>query len=72
MYLDPKGSHDSDPFRNQDNITETITISKLEYNRLLEHSNKLSALESYGVDNWQGYDDAMQYYYKEFVKEEAE
>jgi hypothetical protein len=39
---------------------ETITISKEEYESLLEASDKLLALEGAGVDNWCGYDEAMQ------------
>ena len=35
-----------------------ITLRKLE--RLNEDSDKLAALEDYGVDNWEGYGDAMQ------------
>lgn len=42
------------------NMEETVTISKKEYESLLEDSEKLSALEAAGVDNWQGYDDAME------------
>lgn len=41
------------------NDEETITISKKEYKRLLEDSDTLSALEEAGVDNGEGYDDAM-------------
>ena len=44
---------------------ETITISKKEYESLLQDSKKLSALEGAGVDNWQGYDEAM-----ELIREE--
>jgi hypothetical protein len=40
-------------------MEETVTISKKEYDELLEESKKLSALESWGVDNWSGYDEAM-------------
>ena len=38
--------------------TETITITRAEYQRLLEDSNKLLALKSVGVGNWEGYDEA--------------
>ena len=41
-------------------MEETITISKKEYESLLEDSEKLSALEAAGVDNWEGYDNAME------------
>ena len=40
--------------------TETITITRAEYQRLLEDSNKLLALESVGVDSWKCYDEAME------------
>ena len=34
----------------------TVTLSKDEYQSLLEDSNFLRALEWAGVDNWDGYD----------------
>lgn len=40
--------------------TELITISKREYNQLVNDSFKLNCLESAGVDNWDGYDYAME------------
>ena len=40
--------------------TETVTISKSEYDELLERDKKLTALENGGVDNWNGYDWAME------------
>ena len=39
---------------------DTVTISKEEYESLLEDSEKLSALEAAGVNNWEGYDSAME------------
>jgi hypothetical protein len=33
----------------------TITISKKEFNQLVEDSNFLNALREAGVDNWEGY-----------------
>lgn len=36
-----------------------ITISEKEYKQLLEDSKKLLALEHTGVDNWEGYDIAL-------------
>ena len=36
-----------------------VTISKKEYEQLLEDQAKLQALEAGGVDNWSGYDYAM-------------
>ena len=44
-----------------DETTKEITISEKEYESLLEDRNKLYALEGAGVDNWEGYGDAMQY-----------
>ena len=38
--------------------TVTITIPKSEYDRLVENSNWLGCLESAGVDNWEGIDEA--------------
>ena len=37
-----------------------ITISKKEYESLLEDSKKLTALENAGVDNWEGYHYAIE------------
>lgn len=39
---------------------KTVTISKKEYDDLIEDSLWLSCLESAGVDNWSGYDFAME------------
>ncbi len=39
---------------------ENITITKKEHDRLLLYEKQLDALEAYGVDNWGGYEDAMQ------------
>lgn len=38
----------------------TVTIPKSEYDQLMHDADKLSCLEALGVDNWQGYDDAME------------
>lgn len=42
-----------------------ITMTKSEYDKLCEAYDKLQALECYGVDNWEGYEDAMQSLYDE-------
>jgi hypothetical protein len=39
---------------------ETVTISAKELEQLREDSQKLSALDCAGVDNWEGYDHAME------------
>lgn len=44
-----------------DDTLETIVLSVKEYNRLLEDSKLLQALEAAGVDNWDGYEDALEY-----------
>lgn len=44
-----------------------VTISKTEYESLLEDSAWLNALESAGVDNWDGYDFA-----RDLLQEEEE
>lgn len=41
---------------------EMVTIPKEEYNELLDEQLWLQALEATGVDNWEGYDEARQYY----------
>ena len=43
-------------------MEETVTISKKEYESLLEDSKKLTALENAGVDNWEGFDEAREIY----------
>lgn len=37
----------------------SITIELAEYERLVARDDKLSRLESAGVDNWEGYADAI-------------
>lgn len=39
---------------------EMVTIPKSEYERLQEAEWELSCLEAAGVDNWSGYDYAME------------
>lgn len=39
---------------------ELVTITKAEYESLQEDSKFLSALQSAGVDNWGGYDFAVE------------
>ena len=41
---------------------ETVTISKKLYNSLLDDHFMLCCLEDAGVDNWSGYDYAMEEY----------
>jgi hypothetical protein len=44
---------------------ETVTISKKEYDALVNDQRKLDALEACGVDNWQGWDEAMDMYHSQ-------
>lgn len=37
---------------------DTVTISKSKYDELIEESRWLNCLESAGVDNWEGIDEA--------------
>lgn len=40
--------------------TESVTIPVARYNKLIRAEHKLAALEAAGVDNWDGYDDAVE------------
>jgi hypothetical protein len=44
---------------NMDEV-DLITITKAEYDSLVEDANWLRCLESAGVDNWTGYDHAQE------------
>ena len=44
--------------------TETVTISKTEYERLIESYEILQCLYAGGVDNWQWYDESLEEYWK--------
>lgn len=41
-------------------MDDTITISTDEYEQLIEDSRFLEALRAAGVDNWEGYDFAVE------------
>jgi hypothetical protein len=49
-------------------MEQTITISIKEYNDLKESQYLLESLQAYGVDNWEGYCDAMEYYHENYEK----
>lgn len=38
---------------------ETVTIRKTYFEELLQRSHELAALDTAGVDNWEGYGEAM-------------
>jgi len=40
-----------------------ITISRERHKELLDAERRLDALEAAGVDNWEGYDEAIRDYY---------
>lgn len=42
-----------------DYLSRGRVVGRNRYERLVEDQDKLNALEQWGVDNWQGYDDAM-------------
>lgn len=44
---------------------EFISIEKEEYDQLLEDQRFLRCLERAGVDNWEGYDIAHEYFIEE-------
>lgn len=43
-------------------MTNTVTISVEEYEELIESQVWEQALQQAGVDNWDGYDEAIQIY----------
>ena len=49
------------------NDSETVTISRKEYDQLQKDADMLNALEAGGVDNWEGYSEAHRY-----LREQAE
>jgi len=51
---------------------ETVTIPKEEYESLLRDSDFLSTLEAFGVDSWEGYEDAYLEVYGEVDEEDEE
>ena len=44
---------------------EIVTITRKEYEELLDCKEYLECLEAAGVDNWEGYDYAMEMYNRE-------
>ena len=46
--------------------TNTVTITKMEYDKLSRDSDLLNCLRNAGVDNWDGYEFALE----EFCKDE--
>jgi hypothetical protein len=48
---------------------EMITITKHEYDRLIEADRWLGSLEAAGVDNWEGYSFALELHREEYGDE---
>ena len=48
---------------------ETVTISRKEYDELVDRDNMLTALENGGVDNWTWYSESLEEYWAEKNKE---
>lgn len=44
----------------EESLPETVTIKKSTYEKLVADSEFLSALHACGVDNWEGYSDAVE------------
>jgi len=42
------------------NADGTVTLTSDEYDKIQDDLDKLAGLEEMGVDNWEGYHDAMQ------------
>lgn len=47
---------------------DTVTITKEEYEELVDDQQMLRALESAGVDNWEAYDYAQEIYLRQKQK----
>jgi putative phage-type endonuclease len=56
-YREPDPAERPSP---QPNSTETVTLSKKEYEQLIHNSKMYLALAAAGVDNWEGYSMAME------------
>jgi hypothetical protein len=45
-----------------DGTVEIVTLTKQEYDNLMDEINFLNCLRQAGVDNWEGYSDACEMY----------
>ena len=48
----------------------TVTIPRMYYEQLLDNTRLLSSLQSAGVDNWSGYDEALNFLERTYKEEE--
>lgn len=51
------------------NSESTVTIPTSQYLKLVGAAKKLAVLEGFGVDNWEGYDEAMAVLYRDDEEE---
>ena len=49
-------------------MERNIEVSEKRYRELISHERELFALRDAGVDNWEGYDYAMELYYEKEEK----
>jgi hypothetical protein len=49
------------------NTEEMVTITKKEYEEFLDDARLLNCLRNAGVDNWEGWDIAMDEYHEEDI-----
>jgi hypothetical protein len=49
---------------------DTVTISKAEYDELVKDQTFLKCLMGAGVDNWEGYDFAIETYQEDYPDED--
>ena len=59
-----KGRRFWEDFEEEKNMDETVTISKKEYESLLDSLKWRICVENAGVDNWDGFYYAMQEYHE--------
>ena len=50
-------------------MVDKVTLSIDQYNRLTEDAFKLQFLLAHGVDNWEGYDEALREMYEALDEE---
>ncbi len=49
---------------------DNITITRKEYDQLIQRSDMLQGLESGGVDNWEWYSESLQDYFRKYYPED--
>ena len=51
---------------------ETVTITRSEYDSLCDDARWRACVEGAGVDNWDGFDLAMEEYYEEYYVDDVD